>query len=115
MGPNITDFGLNTEATPGLYDPSNPVLNENITATQDYIFNVWLYPVNKQQALDYLDNGGPIPPRYAKAIVVRGSVPDVMEYKVNFFRLLHLTATYICTPLHFNFLLHLTMMFVLLR
>ena len=52
--------------------------------TEDYLYNVFLFPVNKAEALAYLDHGGPLPTRYAKVIAVRGahSPPDVMEYKV---------------------------------
>ena len=52
--------------------------------TENYLYNVFLWPVNKAEALAYLDLGGPVPARYAKVIAVRGanSPPDVMEYKV---------------------------------
>lgn len=52
-------------------------LDENI------IFWVeWYYPI-KQEALDYLDHDGPNPGRWARAAIYRGSVPDVVEYKVS--------------------------------
>lgn len=53
--------------------------------TEDYLYNLFRFPVNKAEALAYLDAGGPLPVRYAKVIAVRGahSPPDVMEYKVN--------------------------------
>lgn len=53
--------------------------------TEDYLYNVFLFPVNKAEALAYLDAGGPLPARYAKVIAVRSahSPPDVMEYKVS--------------------------------
>lgn len=42
-------------------------------------------PPDKTAALNYLDNGGPAPARYANAIVLRGAqeMPDVMEYMVS--------------------------------
>ena len=59
-------------------------LDTNITQYDSYIYNVWLFPVNKGEALRYLDEGGALPERFAKVIAVRGSYdpPDVMEYKV---------------------------------
>ena len=48
------------------------------------IYNIFLFPPNKREALGYLDYNGPVPGRYARAIVIRGAqlIPDVMEYKV---------------------------------
>lgn len=64
---------------------AEPELNVNITAFENYIYNAFLFPVDKGEALRYLDLGGPIPTRYAKVIAVRGGYdpPDVMEYKVS--------------------------------
>ena len=73
---------LNTDTSPGYFDPTNPVLNQNISQTDDYVYSAFLFPVNKTQALAYIDNSGPKPERFAKVIAIRGSVPDVMEYKV---------------------------------
>ena len=61
-----------------------PIDGDASLLTEDYLYNVFLFPVNKAEALAYLDEGGPLPARYAKVIAVRGahSPPDVMEYKV---------------------------------
>ena len=50
----------------------------------DYINFLYLFPVDKSSALNYLDNDGPFPKRYAKVHITRGSItpPDVMIYKV---------------------------------
>ena len=94
MGTNLTGAGTsqatpppedspyNTEQSSGLFDITNPVLNQNITVYDDYLYNAYLYPTDKKEALAYLDSSGPLPNRYARVVVVRGSVPDVMEYKV---------------------------------
>lgn len=93
VGLNVSGLGPNTQTEAGLYDPEDPVLNQNITQFDDYIYNSFLYPANKKEALAYLDEGGPLPNRYAKVIVVRGSVPDVMEYKVSLLTKSHDNAT----------------------
>ena len=61
-----------------------PIDGDASLLTENYLYNVFLFPVNKAEALAYLDAGGPLPARYAKVIAVRGanSPPDVMEYKV---------------------------------
>lgn len=61
-----------------------PIDGDASLLTEDYLYNVFLFPVNKAEALAYLDHGGSLPTRYAKVIAVRGaqSPPDVMEYKV---------------------------------
>ena len=53
------------------------------------IYNIYLLPPDKEEALAYLDDGGSPPGRFAQAVVIRGAlaVPDVMTYKVS--RLLH--------------------------
>lgn len=57
----------------------------NVSAYDNYIYNAFLFPVNKADALSYLDSGGPLPERFAKVIAIRGAntPPDVMEYKVH--------------------------------
>lgn len=57
----------------------------NITSYSNYIYSAQAFPVNKQDALNYLDQGGSRPDRFARIIVVRGAAtpPDVMEYKVH--------------------------------
>ena len=60
-------------------------LATNTESLRDNIVShVYLYPQDKSLVLDYLDNGGAFPGRYAKVHVVRGAndPPDVMEYKV---------------------------------
>lgn len=47
-------------------------LNTNISQFESYIYNTFLFPVNKGEALEYLDQGGAVPKRYAKVIAVRG-------------------------------------------
>lgn len=61
-----------------------PIPGDASLLTENYLYNVFLWPVDKAEALAYLDSGGPLPARYAKVIAVRGanSPPDVMEYKV---------------------------------
>ena len=62
----------------------------NLTAISDttplnanYIYFIeWAYPP-KQQVLNYLDENGPIPERWARAEIYRGTVPDVVEYLVS--------------------------------
>ena len=69
---------------------SQPGYNESLpnggapTLEDNAIYNIFLAPPNKTEALAYLDQNGPKPQRYASVIVVRGAedVPDVMEYKV---------------------------------
>nr|QOL01225.1 putative extracellular protein TR9_033 [Trebouxia lynnae] len=65
-------------------DSGMPVSGDAAYLTENYLYNVFLWPVDKAEALAYLDSGGPVPARYAKVIAVRGanSPPDVMEYKV---------------------------------
>ena len=65
--------------------PQAPQLNTNISQFESYIYNVFLYPVNKGEALKYLDENGPLPKRFATVIAVRGAEepPDVMEYKAS--------------------------------
>ena len=48
----------------------------------DEIYNIFLTPPEKAAAVAYLDSKGPVPDRYATAIVIRGSVQDVVEYQV---------------------------------
>lgn len=64
--------------------PQVPIDGDASLLTEDYLYNVFLFPVNKAEALAYLDQGGPLPDRYAKVIAIRGAhvPPDVMEYKV---------------------------------
>ena len=72
------------QASAGTNDDSGANINYNISAYEDYIYNAFLFPVNKGEALNYLDLGGPLPKRFAKVIGVRGArePPDVMEYRV---------------------------------
>ena len=58
-----------------------PIDGDASLLTENYLYNVFLFPVNKAEALAYLDAGGPLPARYAKVIAVRGanSPPDVMD------------------------------------
>ncbi|XP_045178632.2 membrane primary amine oxidase-like [Mercenaria mercenaria] len=52
--------------------------------TQNRAAHVFLLPVEKSRALEYLDKNGTFPGRYAQVNVVRGAFtpPDIMEYKV---------------------------------
>ncbi|KAK9792276.1 hypothetical protein WJX73_006852 [Symbiochloris irregularis] len=56
----------------------------DVTENNNTIYNIFLDPPNKAQALTYLAGHGPVPARYAQAIVIRGdrAVPDTMIYKV---------------------------------
>ncbi|KAK9812036.1 hypothetical protein WJX73_000183 [Symbiochloris irregularis] len=66
-----------------LFAPNETLPNDGQAAYRsDYIYNIFLLPPNKTASLAYLDSNGPAPDRFAQAIVVRGSYPDVMEYKV---------------------------------
>ena len=69
--------------------------------TEDYLYTVFLFPVNKAEALAYYDHGGPLPTRYAKVIAVRGahSPPDVMEYKVKIVQKKNTTPCLFSVPL----------------
>lgn len=50
--------------------------------SSDRLHSLDLVPPPKAAALAYLDGSSPAPGRYARAIVVRGSQGDVMEYQV---------------------------------
>ena len=65
--------------------PDQAPVDYNVSAYENYIYNAFLFPVNKAEALGYLDHGGPKPQRFAKVIAIRGAnnPPDVMEYKVD--------------------------------
>lgn len=54
------------------------------TLMDNTISHVYLFPQEKGRVLDYLDNSGSFPGRYAMVHVARGArdPPDVMEYKV---------------------------------
>lgn len=58
-----------------LVSDSNPFLNDEIRG-------VTLEEPNKAETLEYLDNGGSPPGRYARATVYYGSLGYIMEYKV---------------------------------
>lgn len=45
------------------------------------LFKVTKFPPPKVEVLDYLDNGGPPPARYAEAMIIRAPI-DIMHYKV---------------------------------
>lgn len=79
---NLTN--VNQATTEASEVPNEPEIDYNVTAYENYIYNAFLFPVNKAEALAYLDKGGPLPQRYAKVIAVRGGndPPDVMEYRV---------------------------------
>lgn len=51
---------------------------------ENRISHVYLYRASKAAILDYLDNNGSLPSRYARVQIIRptASPPDVMEYKV---------------------------------
>lgn len=97
LTPNVTPQGVTKAPAPAPAavatsgsNPGTSVLNTkgvnaSILYTDSYLFSAYLFPVNKSEALAYLDQNGPIPGRYARVVVVRGAqaVPDVMEYKVN--------------------------------
>lgn len=54
------------------------------TSGPNLLHRVELMEPNKAEVLEYLDNDGPVPERFAKAYVIRSesSPKDVMEYKV---------------------------------
>ncbi|KAH3794166.1 retina-specific copper amine oxidase-like [Dreissena polymorpha] len=62
----------------GYLSPSPTELKDNILS------HMFLYPLEKQLVINFLDNGGPFPGRFAQVHVNRGgrAVPDIMEYKV---------------------------------
>eukprot|EP01023_Acetabularia_acetabulum_P004614 TRINITY_DN1195_c0_g1_i3.p1 TRINITY_DN1195_c0_g1~~TRINITY_DN1195_c0_g1_i3.p1 ORF type:complete len:860 (+),score=136.35 TRINITY_DN1195_c0_g1_i3:914-3493(+) len=51
---------------------------------EDQLLEIDVFPVNKKQAIEYLDFDGVRPQKYARVTVSRGSInpPDVVEYKV---------------------------------
>lgn len=51
---------------------------------ENFLLHVNLFPPVKTEALEFLDNGGATPKRYAKVNVQRGAIPipDVMQYKI---------------------------------
>ena len=77
QGRNLTDFQYAGLLNDQVYDLS-------LSTYSSYIYSTFLTPVVKADALKYLDEGGPMPERYATVIAVRGAnvPPDVMEYKV---------------------------------
>lgn len=83
---NLTNLN---QASDGADSANTADLNYNLTVFDSYLYNVFLYPVNKADALSFLDHGGLPPKRFATAIAVRGGYdpPDVMEYKVRFTQL----------------------------
>ena len=77
QGANVTDFRY-----AGLRN--NQVYDLSLSTYSSYTYSAFLTPVNKEEALKYLDEGGPMPERCATVIAVQGAnvLPDVMEYKV---------------------------------
>lgn len=74
--------------------------------TQNFILYQCLQPPTKADALEYLDNSGVKPKRYAKVTLQRGAVPspDVMEYKVGPLDGTAMSAVNLTKPgyIHFN-------------
>lgn len=75
----ISGFAMQFEGNSSL--PNEGMAEYN----QSTIYNIFLMPPNKAEALAYLDGSGAAPGRYARAIVIRGAeaVPDTMEYQVD--------------------------------
>lgn len=73
---------------------------------QNFLLNVNLFPPVKTEALEFLDNGGPKPKRFAIATVQRGAIPapDVMQYKVGPLNEETITVVPLTQPgdIHFN-------------
>ncbi|KAK9844758.1 hypothetical protein WJX74_006497 [Apatococcus lobatus] len=63
----------------GLFNDSGHARAE---LTDDVLTTMELFPPLKAPALAYMDGSGPKPDRFAIAIVLRGSIPDVQEYLV---------------------------------
>lgn len=70
-----------------LHDPAtglNLTDASDAVATDNYLFWIDTLPVNKTDVLPYLDGDGPLPPKYARAIIFEGGkeVPDSQEYYI---------------------------------
>lgn len=60
------------------------ITEKSYSLKENRVAHVYLYPAEKSRVLEYLDNNGTFPGRYAQVNVIRGAQnpPDVMEYKV---------------------------------
>ncbi|RVX72969.1 hypothetical protein B0A52_03322 [Exophiala mesophila] len=61
-----------------LTDPADAVVTDN------YVYWIDTLPLNKTAVLPYLDGDGPLPPKYARAVIFEGGkeVPDSQEYYI---------------------------------
>ncbi|CAG2234049.1 unnamed protein product [Mytilus edulis] len=50
---------------------------QELTFKSNFIGTMFLHPPNKRKALQYLDDDGKFPGRYATAVVIRGQLPDI--------------------------------------
>ena len=77
-----TNLHYAVQRTDDLSLPNEGGLDE-VDYYKNTIYNIFLMPPVKTEALTYLDNGGPLPGRFARAIVIRGAqpMPDTMEYQ----------------------------------
>ncbi|VDI79500.1 primary-amine oxidase [Mytilus galloprovincialis] len=57
---------------------------QELTFKSNFIGTMFLHPPNKREALQYLDDDGKFPGRYATAVVIRGNIDqkDYMQYKI---------------------------------
>jgi len=59
-----------------------PYIKDTTTLSDNIIHHIETFLPPKSQVLSYLDSNGPFPGRYARVVIYRGSVPDVIEYQV---------------------------------
>jgi len=57
---------------------------ENATVSDNYVFWIDTLHMNKSDVLPYTDGDGPLPPKYARAIIFEGgkTEPDSQEYMI---------------------------------
>ncbi|KIW99388.1 uncharacterized protein Z518_11376 [Rhinocladiella mackenziei CBS 650.93] len=70
-----------------LHDPAtglNLTKPEDATVTDNYVFWIDTLHTNKSDVLPYIDGDGPLPPKYARAIIFEGgkAEPDSQEYMI---------------------------------
>ena len=60
------------------------IIKKRAPLGSNYVNYIYLFPVEKAAALDFLDKNGPFPARYAEVHVTRGlaNPPDIMIYKI---------------------------------
>ena len=77
---NLAVWNLLHEPVNGL----NLTLPDNASVSDNYVFWIDTLHTNKTDTLAYLDGNGPLPPKYARAIIFEGGkeVPGSQEYMI---------------------------------